>query len=306
MYHYVREHSSDYPNFRHLDIQDFRQQLDFFSDEYGFVEKQDFISAVQTGEPKPGVILTFDDGLQDHYQFVLPELVKRGLWGIFYIPALPYLEGKILDVHKIHLLLGRYESSEVASELRGMVSPEMVDTDCAEEFETLTYARQDNSNATLYVKRTLNYLVKVEYRAILTEQLMDRFFGGSDAFLDTVYMSESQLRELNKAEMMLGSHSINHRVMSTLTDSSQESEICDSFAALENMVGGLSPKTFCYPYGGFHSFSDVTESLLKRENTLFSFNVEQRDIAASDLVGRPQALPRFDCNQFPHGQCRTY
>ena len=62
---------------------------------------------------RPNMLLTFDDGLSDHYQYVLPELRRRGLWGIFYIPAGPYQSGRMLDVHCIHLLIGRYGGEKV-------------------------------------------------------------------------------------------------------------------------------------------------------------------------------------------------
>jgi hypothetical protein len=43
---------------------------------------------------------------------------------------------------------------------------------------------------------------------------------------------------------------------------------------------------------------------MSEHSNLFAFNVEPRDISAGDLSRRPQALPRYDCNQFPHGDAR--
>ena len=54
-----------------------------------------------------GVLLTFDDGLRDHAEFVLPALQARGLFGLFYVCSGPAMAGRILDVHKVHLALGR-------------------------------------------------------------------------------------------------------------------------------------------------------------------------------------------------------
>ena len=54
-----------------------------------------------------GVLLTFDDGLRDHRDFVLPVLRERGLFGVFYVASGPAITGRILDVHKVHLVLGR-------------------------------------------------------------------------------------------------------------------------------------------------------------------------------------------------------
>ena len=36
MYHYVRPFDSEYPYLKNLDINNFKKQLDFFEQEYGF------------------------------------------------------------------------------------------------------------------------------------------------------------------------------------------------------------------------------------------------------------------------------
>jgi peptidoglycan/xylan/chitin deacetylase (PgdA/CDA1 family) len=105
MYHYVREFDPDFPNFRFLDIKNFRRQLDYFATEYGFVTRAEWEQALRTGDPSGcdnKVILTFDDAMSCHYNYVFPELCARNLWGIFYVPAQPYLAGEMLAVHRVH------------------------------------------------------------------------------------------------------------------------------------------------------------------------------------------------------------
>ena len=104
--------------------------------------------------------------------------------------------------------------------------------------------------------------------------------------------------------MIIGSHTVNHPVMSRLNKEDQENQIINSFDYLKETIESFHHKTFCYPYGGFHSFTKKTEEILFNQECLYSFNVEQRDIEESDLKNRPQALPRYDCNQFKYGQVR--
>ena len=107
MYHYVRPQAAGLPFFPYLALSDFERQLDHFEEAYGFVSKEAFTAWVD-GAPAPeGVLLTFDDGLRDHVDFVLPALVRRGLFGLFYVSSGPALTGEILDVHKVHLAIGR-------------------------------------------------------------------------------------------------------------------------------------------------------------------------------------------------------
>ena len=66
-----------------VDIEKFKRQLDFFQSKFGFIEKNDYIEAIKSKKNIKGVVLTFDDGLKDHIQFVLPELIKRKLCNDF-------------------------------------------------------------------------------------------------------------------------------------------------------------------------------------------------------------------------------
>jgi len=135
---------------------------------------------------------------------------------------------------------------------------------------------------------------------------MEVYFQDEKELRDHVYMSPDQLAELIAAGMTVGSHSVNHPVMSSLAGPDQEAEINDSFDALDALVGDLDPRTFCYPYGGAGTFTNKTEALLEEAGCRFSFSVESRDITADDLSNRSQALPRFDCNEFPHGKSRDF
>ena len=87
MYHYVREYKPELPKFRFLDIQNFRKQLDYFEQKFGFVSRKDWDLVIQKkklGSAEGKVVLTFDDSLSCHFDYVFPELKKRNLWGIFY------------------------------------------------------------------------------------------------------------------------------------------------------------------------------------------------------------------------------
>lgn len=308
MYHYVRPYNSSYPNFKNLHIDDFSKQLDYFEEKYGFVNKDEFISYFDSNNsesilPK-GVILTFDDGLSCHYDFVFAELKRRNLWGIFYVPAMPYLDNKMLDVHRTHLLLGKIDSKEVYEFMISIVNDSMLDNLKEKEFKEFTYKSQNNDNYTLSVKRYLNYFIDYEYRTDVLNALMERFIPDEQEIKKSFYLSSEQMLEMHNNGMVIGSHSINHSVMSRLSKEIQYKEISESFSFLEQVINPLPFKTFCYPYGGFHSFNNETEQLLDDINCKFSFNVEPRDIETNDMLNRPQALPRYDCNDFKYGTVR--
>ncbi len=304
MYHYIREHSKEYPYFRFLHADDFKQQLDFFEKEFGFVSKEDFITCFKTGTPAKGVILTFDDGLKDHYQYVFPELQKRNLWGIFYVCSAPYQTKKLLGVHATHLLLGKYGGKKIVEALEEMITEDMLIDKKRIAFQKNTYITQTNDAYTTEAKKILNYYISYEAREKVLQSLVKDLLLDEEKIVNDFYLSLDEIKTMQTAGMIIGSHSADHPVMSKLSFQEQEIQIENSFSFLEKTTNGLAYKTFCYPYGGFHSFTVETETILQQNDCLFSFNVESRDIISDDLLHRKQALPRYDCNMFAHGKVR--
>ena len=302
MYHYVREFDSNVPNFRFLDVKNFERQLDFLQNKMGFVTKEELLSAIKRkklGSTEGKVVLTFDDAMSCHYDYVHKTLSERGLWGIFYVPTQPYQNGKVLDVHRIHLLCGAYTGNELLSSLMKFLSDEMIPDEKRVEFRNKTNTRQDNYEGISEFKRILNYFVSYEYR----ERLIDSVSSELNYVFETsrFYVPLEKLREMELAGNIIGSHTASHPVMSKLSRSEQCGEIEHSSSFLQSHLK-LDVKTYCHPYGGFHSFNDETIRALVGKEVSFSFNVESRDVCDADLTSSIHFLPRYDCNEFPFGK----
>ena len=297
MYHYVRPPDPAFPFFRYLDIAEFRAQLDQLGAHHHFVTRDELIESLRTNRPIPnGLILTFDDGFNDHYTHVFPELQRRHIPGIFYVPTRPLTDGHLLEVHRTHLLLGRHGGQRIFERLQQLVTEDMLSHKHVAEFFSIPYRSQTNDQWTVAVKRTLNYLIDYAVRPHIMEVLVREFLPDELNLARNFYLTPEQFREMHENGMIIGSHTVNHPCMSKLSLADQRREIHDSFAALERTLGALSLKTFCYPYGGSHSFNSDTEQILQNAGCHFSFSVEYRDINSHDLLHRPQALPRYDCN----------
>jgi peptidoglycan/xylan/chitin deacetylase (PgdA/CDA1 family) len=304
MYHYVRPEADQLPYFRYLHIQDFARQLDWLGERHGFVSRDAFELALATGEAPAGVLLTFDDGLADHHEHVLPELSKRGLFGFFYVCTSPLEQCKLLDVHRIHLLLGRLGGPRALKRLSGRLREDMLSDAHRAEFKEATYANQDNDLATNTFKRILNYLISYDVRESILDQLFGEEFADESSAAQRFYLDADQIREMDRAGMVIGSHGVGHYVFSKLSLSRQREEITKSFAVLSRILS-KPVHTFCFPYGGRHTFTADTVALLQEAGTRFSFDVNARDITCADLANMPHALPRYDCNLFPHGLAST-
>ena len=302
MYHYVREYDPDLPNFRFLDIANFRKQLDHFEAEHGFVTHEEWTRYSRDGDlpEQPGkVVLTFDDAMRCHYTHVFPELRRRNLWGIFYAPGKPYREADLLDVHKIHLLCGAFDGERLLAIADDMVTPEMVPDAKRKEFRERTYTRQINQAGVSEFKRLMNYFIDYETRSEILQRIAEKLGFGFES--ERFYVSLPELAEMRDAGMVIGSHSMSHPVMSKLTGPEQRAEIRDSFAVLSSVIAPAE-RTYCHPYGGFHSFDENTLGALAQMDVAYAFNVDPRDIEPDDWLASKFHLPRYDCNMFPHGK----
>ena len=82
MYHYVRDiKNSKYPNLKALDVKHFEKQISYFKKNFNILDQDSFIRILNTKKipKKKSLLLTFDDGYIDHYEYVLPLLKKNNL-----------------------------------------------------------------------------------------------------------------------------------------------------------------------------------------------------------------------------------
>ena len=298
MYHYVREFNSELPNFKYLEFKKFREQLDFFEKNYGFVTRENWDNYISNGNfknIKGKILLTFDDMMSCHFSNVSKELERRKLWGIFFVPTFPYTNDNILDVHKIHLLTGIYNHNELLRYTNTLVKDEYILNDKKELFDKSTYQYQKNPDDLLQLKKLLNYYLIPASRSEVINELCKKF--PINKFTKHFYVKENDIIIMSKKGNIIGSHSHNHLVMSNLSMSNQKKDIEKSFSYLGSLLG-IPINAYCHPYGGFHSFNDDTISILKGLKVEYAFNTEKSEFKETDRVEKKYYLPRFDCNQF--------
>jgi len=302
MYHYVREQRDDLPYFTYLHINAFERQLDYFVENHRIATQEAFENALTTGIPlKNTIILTFDDGLADHYHYVLPALAKRDLWGIFYVPTKPYVEAKLLDVHRIHYLLGCLGGEHLLNMIEPRIQDDMILKERRQIFESNTYRKQNNHQAVTQVKRLFNYFLKSECKTLVLDSIMREVVADEAALTKQFYLTQEQIEKMITDGLAIGCHAHSHTLLSNLSDHQQAVEIQQSTEILRTLTKDKLSPGFCFPYGGKQSYNETTLKLLRDHDYIYGFSVDSRDICTDDLLHSKFELPRYDCNEFPHG-----
>ncbi|MDQ3007527.1 MAG: polysaccharide deacetylase family protein, partial [Chloroflexota bacterium] len=109
MYHYVRDPGDSAEagsGISGMSVKDFEAQLDDLSQKHAFISWLDLRAALQEEKSLPAspCLLTFDDGVRDHYVNVFKILRRRNLSGLFFVLNRIDTDGMVL-AHKIHFLL---------------------------------------------------------------------------------------------------------------------------------------------------------------------------------------------------------
>lgn len=300
MYHYVRKSDEKFPFFRYLSVENFRKQLEYFEKKFSFVRYEDFIALKQDlsifERMKGKILLSFDDGFKDHYDFVLPELLKRGLFGLFFIPTGVYEKRKALDVHRIHYLLGKWGGGLIKFAL-SFIDDSTLEQDKKHLFENY-YKQHDDDLETKQFKLLFNFYIKQDLREKILDEIV-KHFCDDEAIYEKLYLSFDELKAMHEANMIIGSHSHSHCNFLKISKIQEEAELYNSFQKLGEFCQKI--KIFSYPYG---EFSPHSKELLSKYQCDFAFTslANSKDLDIKDFKENFYTLARYDCNEFKFGK----
>lgn len=296
MYHYVRpKNYSKFKKIKYLDFDLFKRQLDYFEKKFGILTTDEFVNNYNKKINTDKVVLTFDDGLKDHYNFVFPELKKRKINAFFFICNDQYKSNDVLPVHKIHHLISEFNSQTLLKKALKIISTNDLDNKLINEFDKEIYKNQINNDYDFQFKRLFNYYLKYDkVNLILNELSLDLF--DFQELSNILYLKLSELIEMENDGNIIGGHTVSHKVLSRLDKEDQFYEIKSNLDFLMNNLKMIT-KSFCYPYGGKNSYNNNTIEILNDLSFHHAFAVNDTEINNHNFNFKFE-LNRIDCNKF--------
>jgi peptidoglycan/xylan/chitin deacetylase (PgdA/CDA1 family) len=108
MYHYVRDlPNTPFPRIKGMLTSEFRKQLAFLKNAYEMATLEsalDFLRGTYASS-RDLCLLTFDDGLKEHFTDVTALLVDSGVQGVFFPITQCLNEQRVAPVHMNHFLM---------------------------------------------------------------------------------------------------------------------------------------------------------------------------------------------------------
>ena len=302
MYHYVRDlKNSRYPAIKGLDLNLFKEQLEYLENHYVFVTIEEVIEALENGNalPSKAVLLTFNDCYSDHFQNVFPLLDKKGIQGCFYPEVAAIEEKKVIINHKVHFILASAPSSAVVKDEILKLLDDLgsnYDLKPTEQYyRKLANSSEYDSKETIFVKRMLQRELPDEVQEIIADHLFEAFVGvDEDVFHSELYLDEKQVKCMINHGMHFGILGYHHRRYNDLDYSAQKKEIMAANRFLIEMGINKSTLSASYPWG---SYNQDTLNILKDIGCKVAFTT-QTAVANLDQNSKLE-LPRLDTNEIP-------
>lgn len=207
---------------------------------------------------KTNILLTFDDGLKDHFN-ILKILKKFKIKGLFFVCSKP-LMGKPLDVHLIHYI-------------RSITNPDslfkFLSKEFPKQFKILNKTKDKICKFYLYdneknaiIKHFFNFLISDKKLKKIIAKLVKQKKISIKKFLKHNYMDKNNLIKLSNDGHFIGLHGHSHIPLNKLNNF-VESEIKKNKKILSKITEINNFKFFAYPYGRDYA---LPKNLIKFQN----------------------------------------
>lgn len=292
MYHYVRDPGDSAENgsgIGGMALSHFVSQLNYLMANYEMIDwpgLRDFLLGGRS-LPERACLLTFDDGVRDHYLNVFPELRKRGLSGLFFSLARQPEMGLTLG-HQLHFLLARLGFLELREAFLNRLEAD----------QRVMFAQADVKYRELEQPGSLEGEIEV-FKLILQRELseigrpvlsrlIEAAIGPEFEIAAGFFLNQDQMAEMVAGKMHFGGHSQNHPWFDWIGTSRQAQEIDASAGWLLTLEQG--PWAFAYPYGGW---SAQSPELLRARGFLAGFTTIPQSYHTT-----PYEIGRYNAESF--------
>ncbi len=286
MYHDIR-HPKDSSFPRRLRLRSFispsqfKRQLKFITENYRVIGPQ----YLKENLKEDCAILTFDDGLKDHY-WVAEILNQARLKATFLIPTLAIRSRKLVKAHKIQFILAVISEKKAVENIFDLMGSEGHERDALwSAFSVSCHPKNWWSKEMVFVTNFLRHHAAGD---MITDKLFIKFVTKDEKdFCSDFYLTSAEVRHMAKCGMIIGAHGYNSTDLAR--SKNQEEEIKESL--LYAATFSTPPLSFSYPQG---SYNDDTIAYLKTHNCEFSYTTRAKNITRDTNFLK---IPRFDAPQ---------
>jgi peptidoglycan/xylan/chitin deacetylase (PgdA/CDA1 family) len=264
-YHYVRDASRSLTpaaGLHAMPADDFRKQVSELQACYEMATLES-ASAFLRGQYEPRrdlCLLTFDDGLRDHFDEVFPALRARRIQGVFFLIT-SCLDGQLSAVHQSHFLMASLGLGEYQQRVLKALTELDHDLITVDPGTARATYRWDTEEAAQF-KYLLNFVLTEDIKELILGNLFTEILGDPDEFARRLYLDWSEAAAMQADQMIAGGHTHSHRPLGRLSAAEQRLELSMCTTMLRQRLRRQAEWPFSFPYGKLDSFDEHTLQLL--------------------------------------------
>lgn len=297
-YHYIRDNfDAPFPSIFGVTPQQMENQLVELGKLGQFISQEKLINEIDEilGSEENYLLVTLDDGLKEQFEIAKPILDKLNIPAIYYVNSLNFIDKEVSLVHKIHLLRSVISPKDFVKAIQDFFKNESVKLTEDEISKAETHYNYDDSESAC-LKYFLNFKLGTKKTAEVVNALFEKYFNSNEV-VENLYMSENQLLELSKLNM-LGNHTHSHHALGLLPRDEIIAEISKTKTFIDSF-GHQSAYSISYPYGSAEACQSPVSEIASGFGHRIGFSMERgSNNADSDKL----LLKRFDCNDLPGGK----
>ena len=274
-YHYVRETGGQFPGIHPTSENELSSQLDKLKNKYHKAtlgEASDFILGKKPLE-RDSFLITFDDGLLDHYEFAQKVLTKHNIKAVFFIPTKPLIESMSPAVHKIHWLRANIQPDKFEVLLNRFLPDRWSNMELSEQDKARSKAMHIHDNQkTQELKFFLNFVVPYDVIDKVLSRMINELGMTESRFCQATFMNKKQIQALASDGHLIGMHGHTHVPFSSFKNSQLEEDVSINQACLSEFLGEI-PRWLSYPYGRDDAIPKDPSSLCRLYNIDAAFTL---------------------------------
>ncbi|MHC4487639.1 MAG: polysaccharide deacetylase family protein [Planctomycetota bacterium] len=267
-------------NFR-ISTDFFRSLLALLKSECNIVTVQEMLSNIKTGEKKPMVAITFDDGFVDCYKTAFPILKHMK------VPAGVYLNPSFIDNPRLP------REYLLESCLKNFSGKLQIDT----HKKKLTFFINHNTDrykTFISLMSLLNESDNDQINYIITQVCDQRGFSNDTDYANPLFLTWDMAREmLSSGLIYFGNHGLNHLPLGSLSQQELKMEILDSHKMIKKELA-IEPVGFSFPYGRKTHYNRTAIKILKDNGYTYALTTQNRAITKNQ---DPFTLPRIHIDE---------
>lgn len=306
IYHYVRAgEDANFPGLHFVSLSGLRHQIEQLGRWFDFPDPEEVRTMLLKKQtPEQSIcMLTFDDGLLEHYEQVLPILDQMRIKGAFFISTGPWEDGRMLSVHMVHLLLASASPEELICDFDRAATSHGLDSIASgvPEEKARDYQPYDSLDVAK-LKYCLNVMLDPSLKETVVRKVFEVRLGSVADYAEKFYMQPKMARDMVIAGHAVGMHSHRHLNLGVTEPSLRRSDMDKNRTFLAEALGCESRgiRWISYPYGARSSCGEEVVAEAKSMGCDVGFTTIRRlnRLPAQE----PMLLDRLDTVDIPGGK----